>query len=467
MTARKAPSLASMDAGALEGAALLDQIRATLKRYVIFPTEEAADAVTLYIAATHAQTAWRTAARLVIKSAEKRCGKTRLLEVCRELVWNRLATGNISAAALVRSITEDNPPTILMDEADRIFGADKPSESTEILTGILNMGFARGWPYMRWNVQRNEREDCPTFAMAVLASKGVNLPDTVEDRAVVVVLRRRMPGEQVAEFRERDKAALLDLRAQIQRWVRPNLAKLEDAEPEMPVTDRAADVWESLTAIADLAGADWPARARIAARLFTDAAELADAEQSIGIRLLADIRDTFGGMAVSFLESKVLLQHLREIEDAPWSDIDLTTRGLSDRLKLFGVKPGRNTSGTARGYQREWFLDPFARYLPAEDARPTRQNVSGPVSQDSDQPIRADLTRQAPVSDPSESVRTRQTLNGASGDNPRSNGHLTVSDGFGHLGGADETWPTREPPDDDTWQWPADSIGAAANPHHE
>ena len=138
---------------------LLDQLRATLKQYVIFPTEEAADAVTLHVAATHAQTAWRTASRLVIKSAEKRCGKTRLLEVCRELVWNRLATGNISAPALVRSITEDNPPTILMDEADRIFGVDKPSESTEILTGILNMGFARGWPYMRWNVQRSER-DC-------------------------------------------------------------------------------------------------------------------------------------------------------------------------------------------------------------------------------------------------------------------------------------------------------------------
>jgi hypothetical protein len=457
-------TLASLDRETLTGAVLLDQIRATTKRYVIFPNAEAADAVTLYIAATHAQTAWRTASRLVIKSAEKRCGKTRLLEVCRELVWNRLATGNISAAALVRSITEDNPPTILMDEADRIFGADKPSESTEILTGILNMGFARGWPYMRWNVQRNEREDCPTFAMAVLASKGVNLPDTVEDRAVVVVLRRRMPGEQVAEFRERDKAALLDLRAQIQRWVRPNLARLADAEPEMPVTDRAADVWESLTAIADLAGGDWPARARKAARLFTDEAELADAEQSTGIRLLADIRDTFDSMAVSFLESKVLLQHLLAIEDAPWSDITLTTRGLSDKLKMFGVKPGRNTTGAARGYRRESFLDPFARYLPAACPPVSRQNVSETVSHGSDQPEPTEMSGFPASGEASESVRNRQTLGEVSDDIRRSNGHLTRSDGFGHLGGAHEGWPTEEPPDDGgPWQWPAGSAGAEAN----
>jgi len=36
------------------------------------------------------------------------------------------------------------------------------------------------------------------------------------------------------------------------------LAKLADAEPVMPLEDRAADVWEPLIAIADLAGGEWP-----------------------------------------------------------------------------------------------------------------------------------------------------------------------------------------------------------------
>ena len=61
----------------LDGAALLDEVHAAYTRYVIFPSPEAADAVTLYTAATHAQTAWEHASRLVIKSPIKRCGKTR------------------------------------------------------------------------------------------------------------------------------------------------------------------------------------------------------------------------------------------------------------------------------------------------------------------------------------------------------------------------------------------------------
>ena len=47
----------------LTGAQLLDAVRDALTRYVVLPTAEAADAVTLWIAATHAQPAWAHAAR--------------------------------------------------------------------------------------------------------------------------------------------------------------------------------------------------------------------------------------------------------------------------------------------------------------------------------------------------------------------------------------------------------------------
>ncbi|MFC7484614.1 hypothetical protein ACFQX7_37730 [Luedemannella flava] len=40
------------------GADLLDQLRAILTRYVVLPSPAAADAVTLWIAASHAQAAW-------------------------------------------------------------------------------------------------------------------------------------------------------------------------------------------------------------------------------------------------------------------------------------------------------------------------------------------------------------------------------------------------------------------------
>ncbi|HEX6405143.1 MAG TPA: hypothetical protein VF003_18620 [Pseudonocardiaceae bacterium] len=48
------------DRNPAEGAALLDAVHAALTRYVAMPTAQAADAVTLWIAATHAQPAWPT-----------------------------------------------------------------------------------------------------------------------------------------------------------------------------------------------------------------------------------------------------------------------------------------------------------------------------------------------------------------------------------------------------------------------
>ena len=59
-----------------EGAALLDDLRAFLCRFVAFPEPEQADAVTLWIAHTHAVDAFDCTPRLSIQSAEKRSGKT-------------------------------------------------------------------------------------------------------------------------------------------------------------------------------------------------------------------------------------------------------------------------------------------------------------------------------------------------------------------------------------------------------
>ena len=70
-------------------------------------------------------------------------------------------------------------------------------------------------------------EKIPTFAMAALAGIGA-MPDTIEDRAVVIRMRRRAPGETVAPYRHRrDGPALRALAEQLHRWLRANLPELE------------------------------------------------------------------------------------------------------------------------------------------------------------------------------------------------------------------------------------------------
>lgn len=351
----------------LGGAELLEDLRDALLRYVIFPTAHAANAATLWIVATHAQAAWEIATRLVITAPEKRCGKSRLLDIIEATAHKTLITVNISPAALVRSVG-DEPPTLLLDESDTVFGR-KSADNHEDLRGIINAGHQRNRPYIRWDVGTRTRETCPTFAMAALAGIG-DLPDTIMDRAVVVRMRRRAPGETVAPFRtRRDAPPLHDLRERIEKWATSNIEELTDAAPDMPLEDRAADTWEPLIAVADLAGGPWPKRARGAALKLVSAENAADVESSLGTRLLSDIKEIFEGMHVEFMASLDLVNQLRRLEDSPWGDSDLTTRGLSERLRPYAVRPGHNSAKTARGYRLDGFAEAFTRYLPSESVQ--------------------------------------------------------------------------------------------------
>jgi hypothetical protein len=203
--------------GARTGAALLDELHAALTRYVVFPSAHAADAVTLWVAASHTQPAWEHAPRLAVVSPLKRCGKSRLLDVVAETCHAPLITVNATIAAVVRSIGDD-PPTLLVDEADTIFGTKKQADNNEDLRGLLNAGHQRNRPMLRWDVTSRTAERLDTFAMAMLASIG-DLPDTVMDRAVVVRMRRRAPGERVDPYRtRRDAPPLNALRYRLSGW---------------------------------------------------------------------------------------------------------------------------------------------------------------------------------------------------------------------------------------------------------
>src|SRR5689334_21192109 len=201
----------------IDGAAILDALHAAITRFVILPSPEAIDAVVLWIAATHAQPAWAHAPRLVIRAPEKRCGKSRLLDVVEATCFRPIMTVNASTAAVYRSIgAGDSPPTLLLDEADTIFGAK--AGDNEDLRGLLNAGHQRGRPTIRWDPNSRTLERIETFAMAALAGIG-HMPDTIEDRAVIVRMRRRGRGERVAPYRvRRDGPGLNELAERLTAW---------------------------------------------------------------------------------------------------------------------------------------------------------------------------------------------------------------------------------------------------------
>jgi uncharacterized protein DUF3631 len=368
VTAVAVPPIPS--AQAVDGAGLLGELHAALCRYVVFPGPQAADAVTLWTAATHAQPAWEHAPRLAVVSPLKRCGKSRLLDVVAETCHAPLITINATIAAVVRSIGAD-PPTLLVDEADTLWGTRKQADNNEDLRGLLNAGHQRNRPMLRWDITSRTAEQLDTFAMALLAAIG-ELPDTIMDRAVVVRMRRRAAGEQVQPYRtRRDAPPLHDLRDRLAAWARAHLRELQQATPAMPLEDRAADTWEPLIAIADLAGGDWPARARDAASTMTAAEAQQEEDTSAGVRLLADLRQVFQAADAEALYTSTILEALHQLEDAPWADWyghPLTTRDLAKLLRPYQVESKNvrehGTGAPRKGYARADLHDAWARYVP-------------------------------------------------------------------------------------------------------
>ncbi len=357
----------------VDGAELLDQVEAALCSYVVLPSDHTAVAVVLWIAATHAMPAWNTAPRLVIKAPEKRCGKSRLLDLIEALCHRPILTANASPSAVYRCIGEDDddPPTLLIDESDTIFGP-RAGDAHEDLRGLLNAGHQRGRPAIRYDAGLRRVDRIATFAMAALAGIG-NMPDTIEYRAVIIGMRRRAPDETVLPYRtRRDGPALVHLKMQLSRWVRAQLDQLEAAAPELPVEDRAADTWEPLVAIADAAGGHWPADARAAIlALSTDDVDVDTV--SLRVRLLIDVRTAFG--TAERLLTETLIGRLREDPEAPWDTLGkngLNPKSLAALLRDFGIHsvPDRWEDGSqGRGFKREQFDDSWRRYCPAASSR--------------------------------------------------------------------------------------------------
>jgi len=109
---------------------LLKELVGIFRRFVVLP-EHSDVAMALWVCFTWCIDAANTAPILAISSPEKRCGKTTVLSLLNLLVKNPLATSNITAAALFRTI-EEYKPTLLIDEADTFI------KQSDDLRGILN-----------------------------------------------------------------------------------------------------------------------------------------------------------------------------------------------------------------------------------------------------------------------------------------------------------------------------------------
>jgi hypothetical protein len=391
-------SIGSIPVALEAGADLLTDVERFLGRYVVFAADAQAVTVALFLAHTHAFEAAEVTPYLHVTSAEKRSGKTLLLELVRLLARKPLLAADMTAAALFRSI--DQPaPTVLFDEVQELFGRNADDTQRE-LRAVLNAGYRLGG-----NVRRCVGEggavtvaDFPVFCPKVLAGTGT-LPDMLADRSVPIRLKRKPKDAQVERFRRRDAEAAAELlRRRLAGWAQTAREQLAAARPELPdeLHDRQQDCWEPLLAIADAAGGDWPKRARAAA-VELHGGEVQD--ESVGTLLLRHLRERFEPPAdegkpkpepVERVTTAALLAALVERDDGPWGDWwgkdvdDGKAKGPASRLakllKPYGITPKKLRFGETsdRGYERVAFTEAWALYC-TEDGTDGTSQVRGQI----------------------------------------------------------------------------------------
>ena len=355
----------------------LSELVSTFERYIVLP-RGASVALALWVLHTYMYRDFYFTPRLAIISPVKQCGKTSCLRLLKALALNSVMAAHVTPAAMFRLIASRDL-TLLVDEADTFLKANPDYRS------IINSGHSQDGAVWRCDGEKNEPKEFRTFGPVTIALIG-RLPDTIEDRSIIISLVRKQKHQQVERMREDRLAHLAKLAKRCGDWVAVNRGSIAAHDPKVPkaLSDRAADNWRPLLAIADHIGGKWPRLAREAA-LELDRG--ANDDVSHEILLLADIREIFISHGDGPQSSAKLLSALNDREDRPWSESNaggpMTPPQLANRLRPFEITPkqhwsrGREGKGkNERGYELSQFADAFRAYLDDLPARPLEPKIA-------------------------------------------------------------------------------------------
>jgi hypothetical protein len=240
-------------------------------------------------------------------------GKSSLMILIEHLVRNPRYLSSISGPGIFTTI-EAVHPTLLIDEADNSVAKNDDA------TAVLNSGHSRGGKALRLVGPNYLPKDFSTCAPVAIAGIG-RLQDTLEDRSIIIQMRRWQRHERRQRVRRDRMEDAISVAEKLKGWAKaslPDLTAMDDPFVPDELSDRAADNWRALFSIADLAGGNWPDRARHAAVLLSVPAQSDDG--SVTIQLLADIRTVFECRGISRMHSEPLCEALAEMEDKPWGD---------------------------------------------------------------------------------------------------------------------------------------------------
>ncbi|MDY7028621.1 MAG: DUF3631 domain-containing protein [Spirochaetota bacterium] len=346
----------------VDPAGLLDELTASVKKYVSLP-DGAAETIATWVLFAWTHDTFSVSPILAIQSPQKGSGKTTLLDWTQRIVPRPLPASHATTAALFRSV-EKWRPTLLLDEADSFL------KDNEDMRGLLNSGHVRTTARVLRTVDTAQGPEVKMFSSwAPKAIAGIGkLPATLQDRSIQIMLQRKRSSDKVQRLRiGRDEAYFHGLRQQCANFADQYGAVLSDFDPEIPagLSNRKGDNWAVFFSIADVAGDHWPQTMR---KIAEDTGSNDDTD--VRTQLLQDLKTVFDESGRDEMSSQAIVKALAEMEESPWSvwgkgSGGITQRHLAGMLSSYGIHSENvYVDGTRlKGYRREFFIETWERYL--------------------------------------------------------------------------------------------------------
>lgn len=330
---------------------VLDSLEAFLRKYLVFHDQRTATWVASWILGTWLHRAFPVFPYLSVRSASKRCGKSRLLRLASKLGFNASPVLTRPTEAQLFRWPARTAGTQIFDEVESLHG-----DAADGTIAVLNAGFERDGAVMRIE-RRGDRfvdVDYEVFSPKLLASIRA-LPDTLEDRALPVWMVRRSREEDIsritrgteveaAQLREDSALASLSWFPEIAWTYQEALTTLQATSMD----DRAVDLWApvlSLCVFADLE--DGHSRAEEVLAIAQQLAEsrTADAESSSTLKLIDALRAISESEGENIAPPR-LAEALRE-RGFEWVK---STKALANQLNPLGLYRRRVRKGFLRVY---------------------------------------------------------------------------------------------------------------------
>ena len=239
----------------VDGGQLIRELADYFARHAKFEHEELPTVLALWVVAGYAHMAFPIFPYLSVTSAQRGCGKSRVLELLAEVAFRaKPIIINPTPAVLFRSL-HDSAQVMLVDEFE-----DATDDAKKAMITVLNSGFSNGDDVPRCVGDEHNIKHFRTFSPKAFAGLS-RIPETLQNRSIPILMMPKTSADNILPFFAMDyEEWALAWRDEAATWALCNasaLAKAARKRQDLAVPayleDREADYMATLFATAKIA----------------------------------------------------------------------------------------------------------------------------------------------------------------------------------------------------------------------